>query len=190
MISRKWYQAPKLETEIHMINIIYMLIAHAHTNRKDDIFMQRRHYIDEAHMVLDIFSFLKSFLKSSCRDWFCTFPSRSNASILHPFFHLWLCHKDICFSMSHRYTGYRFSTISLPVYFTLFNRQIQRKWLYSKKISFNSSQGTPCLYTRNLYCMGAYCFYWYQGGKSKNRVSDSLPHPLKRASTIIHRLCD
>ena len=31
-------------------------IAHAHTNRKDDIFMQRRLlYIDEAHMVVDIF---------------------------------------------------------------------------------------------------------------------------------------
>ena len=30
-------------------------ISHAHTNRKDDIFMQRRLYIDEAHTVLDIF---------------------------------------------------------------------------------------------------------------------------------------
>ena len=27
-------------------------IAHAHTNRKDNIFMQRRLYIDEAHMSL------------------------------------------------------------------------------------------------------------------------------------------
>ena len=32
-------------------------IAHASTNRKDDIFMQRRLYIDEAHMALDIFRF-------------------------------------------------------------------------------------------------------------------------------------
>ena len=30
-------------------------IAHAHTNRKDDIFMQRRLYIDNAHMTLNIF---------------------------------------------------------------------------------------------------------------------------------------
>ena len=30
-------------------------IAHARTNRKDDIFMQRRLYIHEAHTVLDIF---------------------------------------------------------------------------------------------------------------------------------------
>ena len=30
-------------------------IAHTCTNRKDNIFMQRRLYIDEAHMVLDIF---------------------------------------------------------------------------------------------------------------------------------------
>ena len=29
-------------------------IAHAHTNRKDDPFMQRRLIIDEAHMALDI----------------------------------------------------------------------------------------------------------------------------------------
>ena len=31
-------------------------IAHAHTNRIDNIFMQRRLYIDEAHMALDIFN--------------------------------------------------------------------------------------------------------------------------------------
>ena len=30
-------------------------IAYVHTNRKDDIFMQRWLYIDEAHMALDIF---------------------------------------------------------------------------------------------------------------------------------------
>ena len=29
-------------------------IAHARTNRKDDIFMQRRLYIDEAHTALNI----------------------------------------------------------------------------------------------------------------------------------------
>ena len=29
-------------------------MAHARTNRKDDIFMQRRPYIEEAHMALDI----------------------------------------------------------------------------------------------------------------------------------------
>ena len=29
-------------------------IAHARTNRKDDIFMQRRLYIDEAHKALNI----------------------------------------------------------------------------------------------------------------------------------------
>ena len=32
-------------------------IAHARTNRKDDIFIQRRLYIDEAHTALDIFCF-------------------------------------------------------------------------------------------------------------------------------------
>ena len=37
-------------------------IAHARTNRKDDIFMQRRLYIEEAHMGLDIFRFAVSFL--------------------------------------------------------------------------------------------------------------------------------
>ena len=36
-------------------------IAHARTNRKDDIFMQRRLYIDEAHMALDIFRFAVFF---------------------------------------------------------------------------------------------------------------------------------
>ena len=30
-------------------------IAHVRTNRKDDIFRQRRLYIDKSHMVLDIF---------------------------------------------------------------------------------------------------------------------------------------
>ena len=30
-------------------------IAHAPTNKKDNIFMQRQPYIDEAHMALDIF---------------------------------------------------------------------------------------------------------------------------------------
>ena len=30
-------------------------IVHAHTNRKDDIFMQNRLYIVEAHTALDIF---------------------------------------------------------------------------------------------------------------------------------------
>ena len=37
-------------------------IAHALTNRKDDIFMQRRLYIDEAHTALDIFRFAVFFL--------------------------------------------------------------------------------------------------------------------------------
>ena len=32
-------------------------IAHVRTNRRDDIFMQRRLYIDEAHTALDIFGF-------------------------------------------------------------------------------------------------------------------------------------
>ena len=37
-------------------------IAHARTNRKDNIFMLRHLYIDEAHMALDIFRFAASFL--------------------------------------------------------------------------------------------------------------------------------
>ena len=36
-------------------------IAHAHTNKKDAIFMQRRLYIDEAHTTLDIFRFAVFF---------------------------------------------------------------------------------------------------------------------------------
>ena len=36
-------------------------IAHARTNRKDDIFMQRRLYIFEAHTTLDIFHFAVFF---------------------------------------------------------------------------------------------------------------------------------
>ena len=32
-------------------------IAHARTNKKDNIFMQRRLYINEAHTALDIFRF-------------------------------------------------------------------------------------------------------------------------------------
>ena len=32
-------------------------IAHAPTNKKDDMVMQRRLYIDKAHMALDIFRF-------------------------------------------------------------------------------------------------------------------------------------
>ena len=37
-------------------------IAHACTNRKDDIFMKRQLYIDEAHMALDIFRFVSILL--------------------------------------------------------------------------------------------------------------------------------
>ena len=37
-------------------------IVHMRANRKDDIFMQRRLYIEEAHMGLDIFRFAVSFL--------------------------------------------------------------------------------------------------------------------------------
>ena len=37
-------------------------IAHARNNRKDDIFMQRRLYIDELHTALDIFCFGVSLL--------------------------------------------------------------------------------------------------------------------------------
>ena len=40
-------------------------IAHACTNRKDDIFMQRRLYIDEAYTALDTFRFAVFFLHES-----------------------------------------------------------------------------------------------------------------------------
>ena len=40
--------------ELHMINIIYAALP-VRTNRKDDIFMQRRLYIDEAYRALYIF---------------------------------------------------------------------------------------------------------------------------------------
>ena len=36
-------------------------IAHSRTNRKDDFFMQRQLYIDEAHMALDTFRFVVFF---------------------------------------------------------------------------------------------------------------------------------
>ena len=39
-------------------------IAQARTNRKNDIFMQRWLYINEAHMALDIFRFAVFFLSS------------------------------------------------------------------------------------------------------------------------------
>ena len=56
MLNRKWYQVSKPEMEFHIINIMYAALPmRAHTNRKDNIFMQRRLYIDEAHMALDIF---------------------------------------------------------------------------------------------------------------------------------------
>ena len=37
-------------------------ISHVHTKRKDDIFMQRRLYINEAHTALDIFRFAVFFV--------------------------------------------------------------------------------------------------------------------------------
>ena len=37
-------------------------IAHARTNRKDNIFMQKRLLIDKAHTVLDIFRFAALFV--------------------------------------------------------------------------------------------------------------------------------
>ena len=46
--------------EFHMINITYAAM-HVRRNRKDDIFMQRRLYIDEAHTALDIFRFAVFF---------------------------------------------------------------------------------------------------------------------------------
>ena len=65
-------------------------IVHARTNRKDDIFIQRRLYIDEAHTVLDIFHFAVFFkfirfmvFKSIiCNDYF-SYLKKFN------FFHKW-----------------------------------------------------------------------------------------------------
>ena len=62
-------------------------MAHARTNRKDDIFMQRRLYIDEAHMALDIFCFTVSFLSvlsylRRCSDYCRRAAIFSNESIL------------------------------------------------------------------------------------------------------------
>ena len=51
-----------------------MLHLNECTNRKDDIFMQRRLYIDEAHTALDIFRFavfFKSGNASSTFDSWC-----------------------------------------------------------------------------------------------------------------------
>ena len=42
-------------------------IAHARTNIKDDIFRQRRLYIDEAHTALDIFCFAVIYLRHYIR---------------------------------------------------------------------------------------------------------------------------
>ena len=44
----------QMEMEFHMIDNICS-IAHARTNRKDNVFLQRQLYIDEAHRALDIF---------------------------------------------------------------------------------------------------------------------------------------
>ena len=46
--------------EFHMINIMYAALP-MHTNRKYDIYMERRLYIYEAHMALDIFCFALFF---------------------------------------------------------------------------------------------------------------------------------
>ena len=43
-------------------------IAQARTDRKYDIFMQRRLYIDEAHTALDIFRFAVFFLFGSVNE--------------------------------------------------------------------------------------------------------------------------
>ena len=47
-------------------------IANERTNRKEDIFMQRRLYIDEAHTALDIFRiavFFNYLQNSKCLIW-------------------------------------------------------------------------------------------------------------------------
>ena len=49
-------------------------IAHARTNRKYAIFMQRRLDIDEAHMALDIFRFAVFFFENSTNLFFKPFP--------------------------------------------------------------------------------------------------------------------
>ena len=62
MLNWKWYQASKSKMEFHMINVIISSIAHARTNRDDNIFIQIWLYIDEAHTELDIFRFAALFL--------------------------------------------------------------------------------------------------------------------------------
>ena len=70
MFNRKLYQASKPEMEFHMINITYAALHNAHelTNRKDNIFMQIRLYIDEAHTALDIFRFAVFFYSGIQKD--------------------------------------------------------------------------------------------------------------------------
>ena len=50
---------PGIQTGIGIPHDKYNMhgIAHARTNRKDNIFMQRWLYIDQAHKALDIFRF-------------------------------------------------------------------------------------------------------------------------------------
>ena len=78
-LNRKPYQVSKPEKEFHMIDIIYAAcgIAHVRTIRKDNIFMQRRLYIDEAHTALDIFRFAVFFLFKLITNKLC----RKNAVI-------------------------------------------------------------------------------------------------------------
>ena len=49
MLNRKWYQASKPEMEFHMIDMMYVALP------KDKIVMQRRLYIDNAHMAQNKF---------------------------------------------------------------------------------------------------------------------------------------
>ena len=60
ILNRKWYQASRPEMEFHMINIIYTALPMCAQTEKNNIFMQRRLYIDEAHTALDIFLFAVS----------------------------------------------------------------------------------------------------------------------------------
>ena len=65
MYNQKWWQVSKPEMEFHMMNITYAALHMRAQTEKNDIFMQKRLYIDEAHTVLDMFRFAVFFIFQS-----------------------------------------------------------------------------------------------------------------------------
>ena len=112
--------------EFHMINMMH---AYAHTNRKEDIFMQRRLYIDNAHAALNIFC-----------TYLVSLGDALTTAAVRPFLFNTVCLKDVQWYL-------------FLFFFTL------KKWSSQKtKIArFNSTKETNiaphCTYNLNTYTL-------------------------------------